>query len=127
MTNITKNDVINWLSDQNVMTISELTSGLEKKWGVNASVSSFSSASNNNAKPSEQKEEKTAFDVTLVSFGEKKISVIKEVRFITGLGLKEAKDLVESTPKLIKSSVTKKEAEDLKKRLESAGAITEIS
>jgi large subunit ribosomal protein L7/L12 len=97
---------------------------LEEKWGVSAAAPVAVAAAP--AAAAEAAEEQTEFDVILASFGEKKINVIKEVRAMTGLGLKEAKDLVESAPKAVKEAVTKDEGEELKKKLEEAGATVEL-
>jgi large subunit ribosomal protein L7/L12 len=97
---------------------------LEEKWGVSAAAPVAAAAAPAAAAAAE--EEKTEFDVVLTAAGEKKINVIKEVRAITGLGLKEAKDLVEGAPKTVKEAATKAEAEDIKKKLEEAGAKVEL-
>lgn len=125
MAEITKQDVIEWLSNQSVLEIAGLVKDLEEKWGVSAAapVAAVAAAP---AEAAAAEEEKTEFDVILKSFGSNKIAVIKEVRAITGLGLKEAKDLVESAPKAIKEATTKDDAEDLKKKLEATGAEVEI-
>lgn len=125
MAEITKQDVIEWLSNQSVLEIAGLVKDLEEKWGVSAAapVATVAAAP---AEAAAAEEEKTEFDVILKSFGSNKIAVIKEVRAITGLGLKEAKDLVESAPKAIKEATTKDDAEDLKKKLEATGAEVEI-
>ena len=116
MAEIKKEEVINWLSNQSVIEIADLVKELEDKWGVSAAEANASS-----------QEEKTEFDVILKSFGGNKIAVIKEVRSITGLGLKEAKDLVESAPKPIKEAIDKNESEEIKKKLEAVGAEVEIN
>ena len=112
------------LSSLTVIEAAELSKMLEEKWGVSAAVSVAAVA----AAPAEAEvvEEQTEFDVILASYGEKKINVIKEVRAMTGLGLKEAKDLVESAPKVLREGVGKDEADELKKKLEDAGATVEI-
>ena len=114
------------LSALTVIEASELSKLLEEKWGVSAAAPVAMAAVAPGAAGGDAPEEKTDFDVILASFGEKKINVIKEVRAITGLGLKEAKDLVESAPKAIKEAVPKDEAEELKKTLEGAGATVEL-
>jgi len=114
------------LSALTVIEASELSKLLEEKWGVSAAAPVAMAAVAPGAAGGDAPEEKTDFDVILSSFGEKKINVIKEVRAITGLGLKEAKDLVESAPKAIKEGVPKDEAEELKKTLEGAGATVEL-
>ena len=128
MSDITKEQVIEWLSSQNVMAISNLVKDLEKKWGVSATpmVASVANASDKSSSEAAE-EEKTEFDVILANTGSKKINVIKEVRAVTGLGLKEAKDLVESAPKPIKEAVSKEDAEELKKKFEAIGAKIEIN
>ncbi|MDR1435468.1 MAG: 50S ribosomal protein L7/L12 [Puniceicoccales bacterium] len=127
MANITKNEVIEWLSSQTVLEIAGLVKDLEEKWGVSASapVAAVAMPAAGGA-AAEVKEEKTEFDVILAAIGEKKIDVIKEVRAITGLGLKEAKDLVEGAPKTVKESISKADAEEVKKKLEAAGAKVEL-
>ena len=112
------------LSVLTVIEAAELSKMLEEKWGVSAAAPVAAAAAPGAAV--EAVEEQTEFDVILTSFGEKKINVIKEVRGMTGLGLKEAKDLVESAPKAVKEGVTKDEAEELKKKLEAAGATVEL-
>ena len=127
MANITKEEVIDWLSNQSVIEIAGLVKDLEEKWGVSAAAPVAAvAAAPGAAGAAEAVEEKTEFDVILASAGDKKINVIKEVRGITGLGLKEAKDLVEGAPKPVKEGVSKDEAEDIKKKLEAAGAKIEI-
>jgi large subunit ribosomal protein L7/L12 len=126
MANITKEDVVEWLSSQSVLEIAGLVKDLEEKWGVSASAPVAAVAVAPAAAASAPAEEKTEFEVILKSAGEKKIEVIKAVRGITGLGLKEAKDLVEGAPKTIKESVSKAEAEEMKKKLEDAGATIEL-
>lgn len=113
------------LSGLTVLEAADLAKLLEEKWGVSAAapVAVAAAAPADGAAPAEEQSE---FDVILASFGEKKINVIKEIRAITGLGLKEAKDLVESAPKEIKEGVEKDEAEKLKEQLEAAGATVEI-
>ncbi len=114
------------LSSLTVLEAAELSKMLEEKWGVSAAAPVAVAAAPGAAAPGEAAEEKTDFDVILASFGEKKINVIKEVRAITGLGLKEAKDLVEGAPKPVKEGVPKEEAEEIKKQLEEAGATVEV-
>jgi len=113
------------LSALTVIEAAELSKLLEEKWGVSAAAP-VAVAAAGPAAGGEAEEEKTDFDVILASFGEKKINVIKEVRAITGLGLKEAKDLVESAPKAIREGVPKEEADEIKAKLEAAGAAVEI-
>lgn len=121
---ITKQEVIDWLSNQSVIEIAGLVKDLEEKWGVSAAAPvAVAAAAPAEAAPAE---EKTEFDVILLEAGANKIAVIKEVRALTGLGLKEAKDLVESAPKPVKEAVAKADAEAVKKQLEGAGAKVEI-
>ncbi len=117
---ISKDDILNAVAEMSVMDVVALIEAMEEKFGVSASAAVAA------AGPAEAAEEKTEFDVVMTSFGEKKVAVIKAVRGATGLGLKEAKDLVESAPKAIKEGVDKAEAEALKKLLEEAGASVEI-
>ncbi len=116
------------LSNLTVLEAAELSKLLEEKWGVSAAapVAVAAGVPGAAAGGAEAAEEKTEFDVILTSAGDKKINVIKEVRAITGLGLKEAKDLVEGAPKPVKEAVAKEEAEELKKKLEDAGAGVEL-
>ncbi|WP_269581572.1 50S ribosomal protein L7/L12 [Roseibium sp. Sym1] len=115
------------LSALTVMEAAELSKLLEEKWGVSAAAPvAVAAAAGGAADAGAAAEEKTEFDVVLASAGDKKINVIKEVRAITGLGLKEAKELVESAPKAVKEGVAKDEAEELKKKLEEAGASVEL-
>jgi len=126
MADITKADVINWLSSQNVLEIAALVKELEAKWGVSAAAPVAAAAAPAAAAAAAPVEEKTEFNVILVDAGANKIAVFKEVRAITGLGLKEAKDLVEAAPKPIKENASKADAEEIKKKLEAAGAKVEI-
>ena len=118
------NKIIDELSTLTVVEAAELSKQLEEKWGVTAAAPAAAAPAGGAAAPAG--EEKTEFSVFLASAGDKKINVIKEVRAITGLGLKEAKDLVEAAPKEIKGGVAKKEAEEFKKKLEAAGAKVEL-
>ena len=117
------NKIIDELSKLTVVEAAELSKQLEDKWGVTAVTPVAAAPADGGAKPAE---EKTEFIVFLTAAGDKKINVIKEVRAFTGLGLKEAKDLVEAAPKEIKSGVAKKEAEEAKKKFEAAGAKVEL-
>tara|TARA_B100001027_G_scaffold35026_1_gene21550 strand:- start:14019 stop:14411 length:393 start_codon:yes stop_codon:yes gene_type:complete len=129
MSEITKDQVVDWLSGQSVLEIADLVKDLEEKWGVSAAAPAAAAvaAPAGGADGGESGgEEKTEFDVVLSEFGGNKIAVIKEVRAITGLGLKEAKELVESAPKPIKEAVSKDEAEEILKKLEASGAKAEI-
>ncbi|WP_150522902.1 50S ribosomal protein L7/L12 [Roseibium sediminis] len=114
------------LSALTVMEAAELSKLLEEKWGVSAAAPVAVAAVAAGGGAAAAEEEKTEFDVILASAGDKKINVIKEVRAITGLGLKEAKELVEGAPKPVKEQVSKAEAEELKKKLEEAGATVEL-
>lgn len=124
---ITKEEVVEWLSAQTVLEVSELVKELEDKWGVSAAapvaVAAAGGAAAGGDAPAEEKDE---FDVILKAAGANKIASIKEVRAITGLGLKEAKDLVEGAPKPVKEGCSKDEAEEIKKKLEAAGAEVEL-
>ena len=125
MAEITKEQVVDYLSNLPVIQIAELVKELENKWGVSAAPVAVAGAAA--AGPAAAAaEEKTEFDVILADAGPSKINVIKAVREITGLGLKEAKDLVESAPKPIKEGAGKDEANDIKKKLEEAGAKVEV-
>ena len=119
------NKIIDELSKLTVVEAAELSKQLEEKWGVTAAAAVAAPAAGAAAAGSPA-EEKSEFTVVLASAGDKKINVIKEVRAITGLGLKEAKDLVEGAPKEIKAGVPKKDAEEFKKKLEAAGAKVEL-
>jgi large subunit ribosomal protein L7/L12 len=114
------------LSALSVLQAAELSKMLEEKWGVSAAAPVAMAAMGAAAAPAEEVEEQTEFDVILAAVGDKKINVIKEVRAITGLGLKEAKDLVEAAPKPVKEGVSKDEAGKLKEQLEGAGATVEV-
>ena len=116
------NKIIDDLSSLTVVEAAELSKQLEEKWGVTAAAA-VAQAPTTSAAPAEEKDE---FTVVLTASGDKKINVIKEVRAVTSLGLKEAKDLVEEAPKEIKSGVNKKEAEEIKQKLEAAGAKVEL-
>ena len=127
MANITKDQVIEFISNMSVLEMSELVKEMEEKFGVSAAAATVAAPVAAGAgDAAATAEEKTEFDVILTSIGEKKINVIKEVRGITGLGLKEAKEAVESAPKAIKEGVSKEEAEEVKKKLEEAGASAEL-
>lgn len=123
---ITKEEVIEWLSSQTVLEIAGLVKDLEEKWGVSAAAPVAAMPVAAVAGEAAVVEEKTEFDVILKAFGANKIGVIKEIRAITGLGLKEAKDMVEGAPKPVKEGTTKEDAEEIKKKLEAAGAEVEI-
>jgi large subunit ribosomal protein L7/L12 len=118
--------IVDELSGLTVLEAAELAKMLEEKWGVSAAAPVAMMATGAGGAPAAAVEEKTEFNVILASAGAQKINVIKEVRAITSLGLKEAKDLVEGAPKTIKESVNKEEAEKIKKQLEAAGATVEL-
>ena len=122
---VSKEEILDAISSMTVMEVVDLISAMEEKFGVTAAaaVAAAPAAADADAAP---EEEQTEFDVVMTSFGANKISVIKVVRAITGLGLKEAKGLVESAPTPVKEGVPKEESEDLKKQLEEAGATVEI-
>ena len=125
MAEITRDQVVDFLSNLPVIQIAELVKELETKWGVSAAPVAVAAAGGG-AAPAAAVEEKTEFTVVLADGGANKINVIKAVREITALGLKEAKDLVEGAPKAIKENIGKEEAEDIKKKLEAAGAKVEV-
>lgn len=126
MAEITREQVVDFLSNLPVIQIAELVKTLEEKWGVSAAPVAVAAIGGGGAAAAAPAEEKTEFDVILAEAGANKINVIKVVREITALGLKEAKDLVEGAPKAIKEAIGKEEAEDIKKKLESAGAKVEV-
>ena len=121
---ITKDDIINAVADMSVMDVVELISAMEEKFGVTAATASAGPAAGGDAGAAA--EEQTEFDVILVSGGEKKVAAIKAVRAATGLGLKEAKGLVESAPAAVKEGISKEDADALKAELEASGATVEI-
>ncbi|CAC9448853.1 LSU ribosomal protein L7p/L12p (P1/P2) [uncultured Gammaproteobacteria bacterium] len=124
MAKLTNEDILNAIADMSVMDVVELVSAMEEKFGVSAAAAAAPVAVAADAGVAV--EEKDEFNVMLTSFGEKKVAVIKVVRSITGLGLKEAKDMVESAPVAVKESVPKADAEDTQKQLEEAGASVEL-
>ena len=126
MSNITKDQVIEWLSGQSVIDLAALVKDLEGKWGVSAAAAVSAAPAGGAAAPAPAAIEQTEFTVVLKEAGANKIGCIKEVRAITGLGLKEAKDLVEGAPKPVKENVSKADAEEIKKKLEAAGAKVEL-
>ncbi len=126
MPDISKDQVVDYLSNLPVIQIAELVKELETKWGVSAAPVAVAGVAAGGGAAAAVEEEKTEFDVILADAGAQKINVIKVVREITGLGLKEAKDLVEGAPKTLKEAVSKDEAADLKKKLEEAGAKVEV-
>src|SRR5436305_6842484 len=125
MSTVTKDQVIEWLSSQSVIDLAALVKDLEGKWGVSAAAA-VAAAPAGAAAAAPAAEAQTEFTIVLKEAGANKIGVIKEVRAITGLGLKEAKDLVEGAPKNVKENAPKAEAEEIKKKLEAAGAKVEL-
>jgi large subunit ribosomal protein L7/L12 len=123
---VSKEDILEAISNMSVMDVVDLISAMEEKFGVSAAAPVAVAAGPAAGGETEAAEEQTEFDVVLASFGSSKVPVIKVVREITGLGLKEAKDLVESAPAAIKEGVEQAEADELKKKLEEAGATVEI-
>ncbi|AGP33569.1 50S ribosomal protein L7/L12 [Sorangium cellulosum] len=128
MAEITREQVVDYLSNLPVIQIAELIKDLENKWGVKAAPAAVAVAAGAapGAAPAEKPPEQTEFDVILANAGSNKIGVIKAIREITGLGLKEAKDLVEAAPKTVKEQVSKADAEEMKKKLVEAGATVEL-
>ena len=127
MADITKDDVIEFIANMSVLELSELVKELEEKFGVSAAAPvAVAGAVAAGGDAGGAAEEKTEFDVVLTTFGDKKIQVIKEIRAITGLGLKEAKALVEGVPTPVKEGIVKEDAEKIKEQLEAAGAQVEI-
>jgi large subunit ribosomal protein L7/L12 len=126
MADLTKDDVIKYIENMSVLDLAEFVKELEDKFGVSAAAPVAVAAAGAPAAGAAAAEEKTEFNVVLKAFGSEKIKVIKEVRAVTGLGLKEAKDLVEAAPKPLKEGVDKEEAEKIKKQVEAAGAEVEI-
>lgn len=120
---VSKEDILDTISNMSVMDVVELIEAMEEKFGVTAAVAVAAAAP---AAAGEAAVEKDEFDVVMTSFGDNKVGVIKAVRAITGLGLKEAKEMVEGVPSTIKEAASKSEAEDLKKQLEEAGAAVEL-
>ena len=130
MPDVTREDVVQFIENMTVLELSQLISDLEERFGVTAAapvaaVGAVPAGAAGEAAEA-QEEEKTEFDIILTSFGSQKIQVIKVVRAVTGLGLKEAKDLVEGVPKPVKEAIPKEEAEDIKAKLEEVGAAVEI-
>lgn len=125
MAKLTNEDILNAIADMSVMDVVELVSAMEEKFGVSAAAAVAAPVAAV-ADAGDAVAEKDEFNVMLTSFGEKKVAVIKAVRSITGLGLKEAKDMVESAPVAIKEGASKAEAEDIQKQLEEAGASVEL-
>ena len=123
---VTKEELVDALSNLKVLDVVELIKSLEEKWGVSAAAPVAVAAAGGAAAPAAAVEEQTEFTVTMTSFGANKVGVIKVIREITGLGLKEAKDLVEGVPSSVKEGVSKADADAIKKKLEEAGAAAEI-
>lgn len=121
---VSKEDILEAISNMSVMEVVDLISAMEEKFGVTAAAAVAVAAAPAAAAPAA--EEKTEFDVVMTSFGENKVGVIKAVREITGLGLKEAKDMVEGVPSTVKEAASKADAETMKKKLEEAGAKVEL-
>jgi large subunit ribosomal protein L7/L12 len=126
MADITSEQVVDYLSNLPVIQIAGLIKDLENKWGVKAAPAAVAVSQSGPVAPVAAKEEQTEFDVILANAGANKIQVIKAIREITGLGLKEAKDLVEAAPKTVKEAVSKADAEEMKKKLTEAGATVEL-
>jgi len=127
MADVTKQDVIDFIANMTVLDLSELVKELEEKFGVSAAAPvAMMAAAGPTGDAGAAAEEKTEIDIILIAAGDKKIQVIKEVRAITGLGLKEAKELVDSAPKPVKEGIAKEEAEKIKAQLEEAGAQVEL-
>lgn len=121
---LSKEDILTWLEGAKTMEVVDLVTAIEEKFGVTAAIAAVGGGAASTG--STDSEEQTEFDVILMSFGDSKINVIKEVRSVTGLGLGEAKALVESAPKAIKEGLSKSDAEELKKKLEAVGAKVEV-
>jgi len=123
---VSKEDILETISNMTVVEVVDLIEAMEEKFGVSAAAPAAAAAAPAAGGEAAAAEEQTEFDVMLTGFGEKKVQVIKAIRGITGLGLKEAKDLVEGAPSAVKEGVNKDEAEDIKKQLEEAGASVEV-
>jgi large subunit ribosomal protein L7/L12 len=123
---VSREEIIEVLSNMSVLEVTQLVSELEEKWGVSAAAPVAVAAAGGPAAEAAAAEEKTEFDVVMTSFGSNKVGVIKAIRTITGLGLKEAKDMVEGVPATVKEGVSKDEADGIKKQLEEAGASVEV-
>ncbi|HEY4300069.1 MAG TPA: 50S ribosomal protein L7/L12 [Candidatus Didemnitutus sp.] len=126
MSTITDEQGIEWLNSKSILQLADLVKTLEGKWGVSAAAAVAAAPAAAGAAPAAAAEEQTEFTVVLSEAGANKIGVIKEVRAITGLGLKEAKDLVEGAPKPVKEGINKAESEEIKKKLEAAGAKVQV-
>ena len=123
---VSKEDLIETLSNMSILEVTDLVSELEEKWGVSAAAAVAAPVAVAAAGGGEAEAAKDEFDVIMTSFGENKVAVIKAIRAITGLGLKEAKEMVEGAPATVKEAAPKSEAEEIKKQLEEAGASTEL-
>jgi large subunit ribosomal protein L7/L12 len=123
---VSKEDILETISNMSVMEVVDLISAMEEKWGVSAAAVAAPAAAAPAAAATEAEEEKDEYDVVMTSFGANKVAVIKVVRAITGLGLKEAKEMVESAPSTIKEGTSKADSENIKKQLEEAGATVEL-
>ncbi len=123
---VSKEDILETISNMTVLEVVDLVEAMEEKFGVSAAVATVAAAPSGEGDGAQAAEEQTEFDVVMTSFGSSKVPVIKAVRAITSLGLKEAKDLVEGIPANIKEGVSKEEAEDIKKQLEEVGAAVEV-
>jgi large subunit ribosomal protein L7/L12 len=126
MPDITRDDVVTFIENMTVLELSQFIKDLQERFGVSAAMPMAMQAGGGTSTAEAPQEEQTEFDVILSSAGDKKIQVIKVVRAITGLGLKEAKDLVDGAPKSVKEKISKEEAEELKKQLEEVGGAVEI-
>lgn len=126
MPTVTRKDVLGYLESANMIEISDLVKEIEEKFGVSAAAMAVAGATGPASASAEEVEEQTEFNVVLVSFGERKINVIKVVREVTGLGLKEAKAVVDEAPNTVKEGISKAEAEELQAKLEEAGATVEL-
>ena len=123
---LSKENIIDAIAEMSVMDVVDLVSAMEEKFGVTAAAAVAAAPAAAGGAATAEAEEKDSFDITLGSFGDNKVGVIKAVRGITGLGLKEAKDMVEGAPSVVKEGATKEEAEEIKKQLEEAGASVEL-
>lgn len=123
---VSKEDILDTISNMTVLEVVDLIKAMEDKFGVSAAAAAVAVAPAGGGAAAPAAEEQTEFNVVMTSFGENKVNVIKEIRAITGLGLKEAKDMVEGVPSVVKEAIPKKDAEDIKKKLEAAGAKVDI-
>lgn len=123
---VSKDEILESISNMTVMEIVDLISAMEEKFGVSAAAAAVAAPAAGGGEAAEAAEEQTEFDVVMTSFGENKVGVIKAIRQITGLGLKEAKEMVEGVPATVKEQVEKEDAEEVKKQLEEAGAAVEL-